>query len=435
MKQTGKLLTAVVVTSTALWTVQAAAQTKTQMQDQINNLQQQVNNLQQEVSSSKTSKTKSSSNQSSSNGDPLTIGGGVVGEYQYKDYGNNRPGGHFILDYFDLNVSGKTKNGFSYAADERFSTTNFANSNYLHYGWAAYNFGMNGEQQIKGGLFQEPFGMLTYGYQTFWGNLAYYAGFTDHQGAGLGYKYQSGAWRFDADFYKNDNFMQKSTYAAGVPTSGYNNENTGNLRLAYTMNKGEPHYATFSISGKGGQLYLDGGNQYGNRWAASAAMNGHWGPWILQLQAVDYAYNVPKNATTGGKTPVTLPRDAITAENYGFDYQMPAKGQIYAANVARDFKVNWGPFSKVELYDNYGYLDVGGNGRFEGAAPGSASNPTGNIQMNAAGAEFVAGPVYIWADVLSGKNAALAFIGKNDGNWHTRFNLTLAYYFSGTFHS
>ncbi len=440
MKTAHKLITATVAAASTLCAPPLLAQTQSnyqQMQKKVNALQKQVASLKTQVSAEQSSSGHSSqanaeaTQGSTASGDPLKLGGGVVTEYQYKGYGHGKPGGDLKLDYFEVNAHGSVGKAITYGAEERFSTSNFSNSLYLHYGWVAYHFGHDYQQQVKGGYFQVPFGNLPYGYQTFWGNLAYYAGFTDHQGAGLGYRYKNAGWRFDADFYKNDTLGQPSTYAGGVPTDGYENINTGNLRIAYTLNRGNPRHVTFSLAGKGGQLYT-ASRDLGSQWAGTAAMNGHWGPWALQLQAVDYAYNVPADATNSGN--VALSRDSITAENYGYSYRMPGRGQIYSANLARSFHVSWGPIHKVELYDNYGYLDVGGNGRFNSAALGATPNSTGNVQLNAAGAEFVAGPVYIWADVLTGRNSGMAFVGPNDGHWHTRFNVAAAFYFGGKLH-
>ena len=356
----------------------------------------------------------------------LTIGGGLVTEYQYQRPDNT--GGHLILDYLDLNVHGHYGKHWIYAADERFSTVNIKNHAYLHYGWFAYNFGKNyQQQQIKFGLFHEPFGNLPYGYDSFWGSLAYYAGFTDHQGAGVGYRLQDGPWQVNLAAFKNDNLGQPSTYAGGVPTDGYHSDNGGAVRLAYHWRgNARDHRAVFSVAAKGGQLQA--GDRQGSRWAVTAAMDGTWGPWNLKLQTVDYAYNVPRDAGYGG---MLLPRSSIIAENYGFAYHMPAKGQLYGVSLKRSFPVRWGPVHTVSLYDDYGYLHVATAGGFN---VGSVANPhrVGDVQLNVAGVEFAANPVYIWADVISGRNAAMAFDGPDDGAWHTRFNLAIGAYFDGT---
>ena len=54
------------------------------------------------------------------------------------------------------------------------------------------------------------------------------------------------------------------------------------------------------------------------------------------------------------------------------------------------------------------------------------------MQLNVAGIEFAANPIYVWADVISGRNATMAFTGPDDGAWHTRFNLAIGAYFDGT---
>lgn len=354
----------------------------------------------------------------------LSLGGGLVTEYQYKGYAYpaQTPGGDFKLDYFEVNVKGH-HGALSYAAEERFSGVNF-NSPYqfLHYGWAAYRFGEGGDEQIKVGYFKVPFGTLPYGYQSFWGNLGYYAGLTDNQAAGIGYRYMPGNWRFDADFFKNNTLGQVTTYGIN-PVGNYHSINTVNLRAAYTVRDGATDHVTFAWSGKGGQLELGptpNSRHTGKQWATAASMNGHWGPWTLQMQATAYAYLVP--ADSG------YPRHSITVESYGYQYQLPARGQLYDASLGRRFSVNWGPLRSIQVYDDYGYLKVGTPSRRFLDASGQS---VGDIQLNETGVEAVAGPVYLWAEMIAGKNAAgPGFTGYDNGHWYSRFNLAMAYYFS-----
>lgn len=358
--------------------------------------------------------------------DKLSIGGGLVTEYQYKgyDYTSQPPGGSYKLDYFEVNVKGN-HGPVSYAAEERFSATNFSpDHQYLHYGWMAYNFGQSQNQQVKVGYFQVPFGLLTYGYQSFWGSLGYYMGLNDNQAAGIGYKYESGnSWRFDADFFKNNTLGQNTMYGVN-PVNDYHNINTGNLRGAYTLHQGPASKITFALSGKLGQVMLGGSptNQnLGKHWATAASMNGTWGSWLVQLQASAYAYQIPNNL---GYDP-----HAITVEDYGYQYNIPSKGQLYSANAAKSFHVNWGPFHKIQIYDNYAYLNIGTPSKTFQNYGGTVKN---NMQLNTTGVEAVAGPVYIWADMMEGKNTeGASFVGPaQNGHWYSRFNLALAYYFA-----
>jgi hypothetical protein len=118
---------------------------------------------------------------------------------------------------------------------------------------------------------------------------------------------------------------------------------------------------------------------------------------------------------------------------------MPAAGQLYTATIARSFPVDLGPISSFTLYDDYGYLSPGKisdgfNSHWNSNLPGTTTagyDRTGAVQANVAGVEMAAGPVDVWAEVISGKNAAMAFDGPNDGDWHHRFNLAAGLYFNG----
>ncbi|AWN15432.1 hypothetical protein [Salinisphaera sp. LB1] len=443
-----KTLALAVCGCTALWSVQAAANssvsqpTLQQLQDQIQQLQQQVQDMKtQQEQQLKGETPANTSSQSSGPTKKLTIGGGVVAEYQKKNYGGNNAGaGDLILDYFDLNVAGQYGK-LTYAADYRWSNVNFNKGQYLHNAWAAYDFGPNDNSQVKGGMFQVPFGNLPYGYQSFWGNLNYYAGFTDNQAAGIGYKYENNGWRFDLDAFKNQGLGQQTTYAANPNSSSTTNNNGtpndktddftvsgarlvngGNARLGRTIKLNGGNTLNLSVAGRGGELeYTDtnGNTQYGTRWAGTLAAEADLGNWVLQGQFVDYKYNIPSDIA-GGRT------QTVPFEDYGYGYRMPAKGQLYSASVGRTFNVsNMGPISSFEVYNDYGYLHSG-YGDYD-----NTGARIGDVQENTTGIAMFAGPVDIWAEWIEAKNGGMAFVGQNDGDWHGRFNLTAAFYFDG----
>jgi len=437
LKNSYKVLTVSALACTGLWATQATARgnvatapastAQKQMEQKMQDLQQQVLDLKDTVEAQqKANNSDAAAPQAEKNSDKsLTIGGGVVTEYQVKDSDTvgRRAGGDLILDYLDINIAGDNGDGITYAADYRWSDVNFADGQYLHYGWAAYDFGQDGSHQIQGGMFQVPFGNLPYGYDSFWGSLGFYMGLTDNQAAGLGYKYEAGPWRLDVDAFKNDDLEQTSTYG-GNPFDGYDRTNGGNMRLAYTFNNDGDNPVNVSAAVRGGQLEVNdpnGGDDNGNHVAGTIAINANLGLWTVQGQAVDYKYNVPKNTN--------LPRDSIRFQDYGFGYLVPASGQLYSVSIARRFPVEIGPISEFKVYNDYGYLKVGGDGTY--ADPSSPTGKTGDTQDSTFGISMVAGPVYIWADMIIAKNGGMVFNGPNDGDWHQRFNLTAAYYFGG----
>lgn len=437
-----KTLALAVCGCTALWSVQAAAHSSDsqpslqQLQGQIQQLQQQVQDMKaqqdKQEQQQQASSSASTSTQSSGPTKKLTIGGGVVAEYQKTHTDPHGSAGDLVIDYFDLNVAGQYGK-LTYAADYRWSTWNFKSGQFLHNAWAAYNFGANDSSQVKGGMFQVPFGNLPYGYQSFWANLGFYAGFTDNQAAGLGYKYEDNGWRFDLDAFKDQGLQQQSTYGAnpdksnttdsnGNPVSGARLVNGGNARLGRTIKLNGDNTLNLSVAGRGGELEYtnnNGSTKYGTRWAGTLAAEADLGNWVLQGQFVDYKYNIP-NDIAGGNT------ETVPFQDYGFGYRMPAKGQLYTATVGRTFPVdNMGPISSFEVYNDYGYLHSG-YGNYD-----NFGNRIGDVQENVTGLAMFAGPVDIWAEWIEAKNGAMAFDGPNNGNWHGRFNLTAAIYFDG----
>lgn len=243
----------------------------------------------------------------------LRIGGILTMEYQILDSAHdNAAGGSTTQGVFAINAKGRYKN-LTFALEQRVSQNSFADRTYLHYGWVAYHFGPQKHQQIKAGFFQVPFGNLPFGYQTFWGNLAYFAGFTDNQAAGIGYKYEAGGWRFDLDFFKDDDLSQHSLYGSN-PFEGYNQINGGNARLAYTFNQGGTNSLQLSVAARGGQLAVGGNDANGSHWAATAALDAELGPWTLQGQFVNYQYNIPSGKSHDGMPcPATRLQSRTTA--------------------------------------------------------------------------------------------------------------------------
>lgn len=436
-----KTLALAVCGCTALWSVQAAAQSGNS-QPSLEQLQQQIQQLQQQVQEMKTqqeqqlaqqkeqqaSSASVASQSGSKSNKKLTISGRLVGAYNYSGKTaapHQTPGGDLDFGYFDLGVAGDMGNGLTYGADYRWSPTdNFAGGQMLHNAWIGYDFGPDNNSQVIGGLFQVPFGNYPTGYESWWGGLGYYTGANDNQAAGLGYKYEANNWRLDIDAFKNDDFGMDTTYGAGS-FDGYDQINGGNARLAYTF---KPAAGTVNVSGsvRGGQLEVDhvndAGHSNGNHWAAAVAADAELGNWSIMGQYTDYRYNVPDGSG--------LPKDSVAAENYGYGYLLPASGQLFEGHVLRSFPVsNLGPVDAFAVYDDYGYLLNGGDGHYGDYDDYAGSD--GDTQLNVFGVSASAGPLGLYAEWLAAKNGAMAFVGPNNSGWHNVFHLTATYSFDG----
>jgi len=407
------------------------------LQNQINNLQSEMQQLRHQQHQQKQKMQVAEQQAQKKSSGPkkkLSLSGGVIAEYQaLKGNGEGHTNsGQLNLDYFEIGVNGAYGN-WTYKAQERLGGATIAGNNrYLHYAQASYHFGPNKDQKVTGGMFQVPFGNLPYGYQSFWGNLTYYMGFTDNQAAGLGYTYQKNGWRLDIDAFKNQALNQSNTYG-GTLGKNYKQINGGNARLAYTYSMPRGDTLNVNVGVQGGQVQNKAASSQpkGTRYAATVAGDAEFkhvgiGKLTLQGQVVEYKYNIPD-----GRNSVLGTGKMIRFRNYGFaEGPVPSKGQIYSANIEYGVPIhNFGPLNKIAVFDNYQYLHSGYG------TVNSDGYHVGNIQANQAGIEAVAGPVYAWAGYISGKNDAASFNGHkfgNDGNWHNRFNLAIGYYFSGT---
>jgi len=345
------------------------------------------------------------------------LGGSATLEYYKKQRrSDNSTGGGANFGRFVLNIHGQYGR-WSFGIEQRFY--NFKNGDIFHYGWGARRIGVNGRHQLKFGFYQVPFGNLRYGFYGFWGSLAYFAGYTNNQADGVGYRYQHGPWRLDADFFKNDDAGQTATYGAN-PSAGYNRINGLDVRAAYTLGNRSRNHATVSFSARGGQLAVGDGDATGTHFAVSAAAAGDYGLWGVQAQLVDFQFNVPRGQNFDG---VRLPTDSVAIEHYGFPARLPARGQIAGLNLARHLLTLGSKDVHFKLYNDAGYLHSS-NGKFD-----SAGHRIGNTVFDVAGLAIHHGPFFVWLEGLAGRNAGLAGLRPNDGRWHWRANATFGVYF------
>lgn len=349
----------------------------------------------------------------------LTLGGSATLEYQKKSsHADDTIGGNAHFGRFVLNLNGQYDR-WTFGLEQRFY--NFDNGEIFHYGWGARRFGVDGDHKLQGGFYQVPFGNLRYGFYGFWGSLAHFAGYTNNQAAGAGYRLDDGPWRFDADFFKNDDADQEATYGVN-PFAGYDRVNGLNLRAAYTLGASAGDHLTFSMAARGGQLAVGAQGAKGRRLATTLAANGRSGPWAFQAQIVDFRFDVPSGTRHNDRA---LPTDSVAVEHYGFKSYLPARGQLYGLNVARHLDVLGGDVVDLKLYDNAGYLHSGVG------ETNSNGNRLGDVAFNVAGLAIGRGPFHVWIEGLAGRNAGIAGLGPNDGDWHWRANVTFGLYFQG----
>ncbi|WP_245392619.1 hypothetical protein [Salinicola halimionae] len=141
---------------------------------------------------------------------------------------------------------------------------------------------------------------------------------------------------------------------------------------------------------------------------------------MTQLQATTYEFNAenPAESVSG------ISDNVIQIGAFGFNYLIPAEGEMYSASLAYSMDVDWGPVENVYFFNDFSYIDPDGAFSAINSSYGNMDDP----MLNDIGIKLTAGRYYAWFDVVINKNG-LNYVGSPvDDGWHTsvqsRFGLT-----------
>ncbi|NGX17405.1 porin [Wenzhouxiangella sp. XN24] len=347
--------------------------------------------------------------------DGINFGGAVRLNYAWRDYDdqNKDRGGDFELELFRINARGTIGEVILDAEWRRYNDFQA-----IHHAWVGYEF--SEQTHVELGITQVPFGILPFASHSFWFSGAYYMGFEDDYDTGVKVVRKSGDWTFHTAFFKNPEYANDSRadrYSFDLVTGGdqQNTEtNQVNFRAARLLTHEADRTTELGLSLQAGQIYNQTTEDNGDRWAVAAHLNGNYGPWNLQLQGMSYAFN-PEN-------PVGVSDDFVQYGAFGFPFLMAAKGEVWTANVARAFTVDWGPITGLNCYNNLTYIDP------------RVDNSAESVQ-NVTGCAVSAGGVYAYFDWIAGRNMwfaggdGIGLDGGSAGKWRSRFNINIGYYF------
>ncbi|WP_280569056.1 hypothetical protein [Chromohalobacter sp. 296-RDG] len=428
------------VTGTLAFAAPALAQQDTEaMQRQLDALRAQVERMEQQLEAQQSTTTADSSQASSQTRDLAEENRSLIDSIQnsqfsgtlqlkgvYNDWNtaDKDTAGDMDFGKFVLGVDGQHGN-FLYSFEYRF----YDGYQFLKKGWMGYQASDN--DTVKVGLVQTPFGNMDYGYLGWYGNLPYLAGFNDNQNAGIKWDHTQGAWNTSLAFFKSDQLGDSNEHyganAIGGTTDatyedngdldtrgnqGNTEENQVAARVAYTFGQGTDYTTEINFSAKGGQLYNNQTNDSGSNWQAAVGLNGSYGSWLTQLQATAYEYDAenPDIEESG------ISDDVIQIGAFGFNYLIPAEGQMYSASVGYSMNVDWGDIDNVYFYNDFSYVSP--NGDYSPNKGGFGENAD-DPMLNDLGMKVTAGPYYAWFSVVSNKNALGYFGSPDDDGWHT----------------
>ncbi|MGS0711709.1 hypothetical protein ACVBJC_18220 [Shewanella sp. 0m-6] len=357
----------------------------------------------------------------------VDLGGAVKVKY-FVDDGNEASksnGGTFAFDALELDIDSQISENWT--ASAKYVFKNSSSNHFIKYAYAAYN-GVE-DWQFQGGVISKPFGNKSFISHNWWESINYYMGFEDDYDLGAKAIYNTGNWTSEVAFFKNSEYSSSDTrgYAAdgftgSVGDNTYNNEetNTFNIRQSYVLDF-DKLTVQLGASLEYGQLYDDGMRNnvntgkdgHGTSTAYAIHLDAQYSGYQLQLQMVDYDYDQFDNEDKNGLYAMKMGGGA---------YEVAAKGQIFAANVAKTIGYDWGT---VTLYNDYSHLTP--NTDVNASLNDSVINTTG---MSIAVSDF-----YIFVDHIYGKNAV--WIGgqqglgieNQDDDFYSLFNVSVSYYF------
>ncbi|WP_299806734.1 hypothetical protein [uncultured Shewanella sp.] len=349
----------------------------------------------------------------------VDIGGAVKVKYFIDDANESSKsnGGTFAFDALELDIDSQISENWS--ASAKYVFKNDSSNHFIKYAYAAYD-GVE-DWQFQGGVISKPFGNKSFISHNWWESINYYMGFEDEYDLGAKAVYNKGAWTSEIAFFKNSEYSASDTrgysadtFSGVVNGTEYNNEetNTFNIRQSYVLDF-DKLTVQLGASLEYGQLYDTVHDENGTSTAYALSLDAQYSGYQLQLQMVDYDYDQYDSEGKNGLYAMKMGGGA---------YEVAAKGQIYAANIAKAMAYDWGT---VTLYNDYSHLtpdtDVNAN------LNDSVINTTG---MSIAVSDF-----YIFVDHIYGKNAV--WIGgqqglgieNQDDDFYSLFNVSVAYYF------
>lgn len=349
--------------------------------------------------------------------DGINVGGAVRVNYGLKFYddASKDKGGDFDFDMAAIKFSGK-QGDFGLAMEYRFTKS----TDYIKYGYGYYDY--NDETQVQLGITKVPFGNREFISNSWWFGLPYYLGFEDDYDTGIKLTKDDGKWHTDVAFFKAAEYgpSENKRYSTDIYTgtingTEYYNEETNqlNFRQTYTTDFAGGK-TTMGGSLQWGQIYNSKTGKNGDRYAVAAHLDSSFNGWNIQLQAMQYEYDAENQAG--------VDNNKIGMSVVSWQYEIAAKGQAYNFNIAKTIPTSWG---SVKVYNDFGIM-----------TPDTDDDSFNNSYQNVTGAAFSAGPVYIMADFVMGKNMTFS-TEKNDhvgldevgSGWDQRININFGYYF------
>ncbi|RRO13354.1 hypothetical protein [Flavobacteriaceae bacterium 14752] len=349
----------------------------------------------------------------------VDLGGALRYNYNLSSWKGDQKdrGGDFGYDVFRINTDVEYK-GIRLQAEYRFYSEGFG-GDFMKSGWLGYDF--NEKENLQLGLTQVPFGITQYNSHNWFFNITYYTGLEDDHDMGVKYSNVQDKFEYYLAFFKGAEETLFGGSTESVPNRysydviGRNKEvNQFNGKFIYKLGDSFKH--RFGISGQYGGLYNLDTEETGDHYGLALHYELDFKTWNIKSEFA-YIDNNPINAP--GES-----RDVIQMGAYGFPYEVAADYEMYTLAVSKSVKVDWGPVSNLQFYNDFGYMH-------------KRVNDFNDSFMNVTGVLVTAGNLYTYIDYAAGYNHSWLggnfiddfSIGNPNAKWEARFNINFGYYF------
>lgn len=327
------------------------------------------------------------------------------------------------FEFNQLQLTGRASFGkFSMRFEIRFFTFMFI----LRQGWMQYAWKDNA---IQWGHLNVPWGRHVFSSHSWWFTLGWYATVEDDYDYGVRYIKDTDRYRVDVGYYFRDQIGFSDQAARWdsdlTPLGEQQNREVSSLavRGVYKLPHRGGLRSEFGAVVQAGLLPNVATNEMGYRWLAQIMYNGSYNGWQPLVQATRHEFR-PKNPDEIDGVPVN--DDVVRVSQFAGYRDVAAKYWLMNFNLAKEIPFDRKYFNALVPYVEYSLF-----------LKDAAALP--DSQLVTVGLQVHLGPIWLWLDLLTGKNAtylndslansALATGANRADRWEHQTNLQIQYYF------
>jgi len=327
------------------------------------------------------------------------------------------------FEFNQLQLTGRANwGGFSMRFEIRFFSFMFI----LRQGWLQYAWKDNA---IQVGHLNVPWGRHLFSSHSWWFTLGWYSTVEDDYDYGVRYIKDTDRYRLDVGYYFRDQvgfFDPSWRWDSDLTPLGeqQNREvSSAAVRGVYKLPHREGLRSEFGAVVQAGLLPNVATGDMGYRWLAQVMYNGSYKGWIPLVQATRHEFR-PKNPAEIDGVPVN--DNVVRVSQFAGYRDVAAKYWLCNFNLAKEIPFQRKFFNALVPYVEYSMF-----------LKDAAELPDSHLIT--VGLQVHLGPVWLWLDVLTGKNATylndslansgLATGSNRAGRWENQTNLQIQYYF------